>query len=110
DQRHQLYVQWLNAGAQSPDVLQLDVVWTAELAAAGWILPLDAYEPDEEAFFEQAIAANTYGGGLYALPLFVDAGMLYWRTDLLDHPPRTFDELYRQAERAMREHDVRYGF
>src|SRR5687768_12345977 len=30
DQRHQLYVQWLNAGSPSPDVLQLDVVWTAE--------------------------------------------------------------------------------
>jgi ABC-type glycerol-3-phosphate transport system substrate-binding protein len=26
DQRHQLYVQWLNARASEPDVLQLDVV------------------------------------------------------------------------------------
>src|SRR5690349_9590225 len=30
DQRHQLYVQWLNAWSAEPDVLQLDVVWTAE--------------------------------------------------------------------------------
>ena len=37
DQRHQLYVQWLNAHASEPDVLQLDVVWTPEFAAAGWI-------------------------------------------------------------------------
>jgi len=36
DQRHQLYVQWLNAHATDPDVLQLDVIWTAEFAAAGW--------------------------------------------------------------------------
>ena len=41
DTRHQLYVHWLNAYATEPDVLQLDVVWTAEFAAAGWILPLD---------------------------------------------------------------------
>ena len=41
DQRHQLYVQWLNAHAPEPDVLQLDVIWTAEFAGAGWILPLD---------------------------------------------------------------------
>ena len=34
DQRHQLYVQWLNAGAQDPDVLQLDIIWTAEFAGA----------------------------------------------------------------------------
>jgi len=26
DQRHQLYVQWLNARAPEPDVLQLDVI------------------------------------------------------------------------------------
>src|SRR5687768_7641922 len=30
DQRHQLYVQWLNARSAVPDVLQLDVIWTAE--------------------------------------------------------------------------------
>ncbi len=46
DQRHQLYVQWLNARAPIPDILQLDVIWTPEFAAAGWILPLDAFEPD----------------------------------------------------------------
>ncbi len=37
--------QWLNAWAADPDVLQLDVVWTPEFAAAGWILPLDALRP-----------------------------------------------------------------
>src|SRR4051812_35576997 len=48
DQRHQLYVQWLNAGAGDPDILQLDVVWTAEFAAAGWLLPLDRFAPDTD--------------------------------------------------------------
>ena len=43
DQRHQLYVQWLNARASDPDVLQLDVVWTPEFAAAGWIADLDRF-------------------------------------------------------------------
>ena len=33
-QRHQLFVQWLNAHAGAPDILQLDVVWTPEFAAA----------------------------------------------------------------------------
>ena len=35
DQVHQLYVQWLNAQASDPDILQLDVIWTPEFAAAG---------------------------------------------------------------------------
>lgn len=45
-QRYQLYVHWLNARTGTPDVLQLDVIWTPELAAAGWILPLDRFAPD----------------------------------------------------------------
>jgi ABC-type glycerol-3-phosphate transport system substrate-binding protein len=51
DARHQLYVQWLNAHAPEPDVLQLDVVWTAEFAAAGWIASLDPYQPAVDEFF-----------------------------------------------------------
>ncbi|MDT8436013.1 MAG: ABC transporter substrate-binding protein [Gemmatimonadota bacterium] len=99
DQRHQLYVQWLNAGASTPDILQLDVVWTPEFAAAGWILPLDRFAPDTAAFFPATIAANRWDGTLFALPWFVDVGMLYWRTDLLDAAPRSFAEVERAVAR-----------
>src|SRR5690349_1080567 len=44
-QRHQLFVQWLNARAGEPDVLQLDVVWTPEFAAAGWVLSMARSHP-----------------------------------------------------------------
>src|SRR3954469_7077237 len=86
-QRHQLYVQWLNARAGDPDVLQLDVVWTPEFAAAGWLLPLDRFSPDTAAFSPAMIAANRWRDSLYALPWFVDVGLLYWRTDLMAHAP-----------------------
>jgi multiple sugar transport system substrate-binding protein len=110
-QRHQLYVQWLNAHAGDPDVLQLDVIWTPEFAAAGWILPLDRFEPEREAFFPATIRANEWAGRLYALPWYVDVGLLYWRTDLVDHEPATLDELVTSARRAMdRPNGPRYGF
>ena len=96
-QRHQLYVQWLNARAGDPDVLQLDVVWTAEFAAAGWIAPLDRFQPDTGAFFPNVLAADRWAHHLYALPWYADVGMLYWRTDLLARPPRTFAELSADA-------------
>ncbi len=101
DQRHQLYVQWLNAHAGNPDVLQLDVVWTPEFAGAGWILPLDRYHPDTDRFFAATVAANRWDHRLYALPWFVDVGMLYWRTDLVDAPPPTMAALEAGARRAM---------
>jgi multiple sugar transport system substrate-binding protein len=110
DQRHQLFVQWLNAGASDPDILSLDVIWTPEFAAAGWILPLDRFGPDTAAFFSATIAANRWRDTLFALPLFVDVGMLYWRTDLMRRPPQSFDDLRRLALEARKDPGVRYGF
>lgn len=99
-QRHQLYVQWLNARAGDPDILQLDVVWTPEFAAAGWVLPLDRFDPPRDEFFPATAEANTWRGELFALPWFVDVGMLYYRTDLMPGPPRSLDELVRFAREA----------
>lgn len=109
DQRHQLYVQWLNARASQPDILQLDAIWTPEFAAAGWILDLDHFRPPTDSFFPATIAANRWNGRLYALPWFVDVGMLYWRTDLMSQPPATFAELDHLATRARAEQGLRYG-
>jgi multiple sugar transport system substrate-binding protein len=104
-QRHQLFVQWLNAHVGDPDVLELDVIWTSEFAAAGWIRPLDSYSPNRDDFFPATVAANIWDGKLYAIPWYVGVGLLYWRTDLIDHAPRSMDELVEQAERAMGEPD-----
>ena len=109
DQRHQLYVQWLNARASDPDVLQLDVVWTAEFAAAGWIAGLDRYHPAVDRFFPAAVAADRWNGALYALPWFIDVGMLYWRTDLVSRAPRDLGDLVELARRAQAEHGVPFG-
>ena len=109
DQRHQLYVQWLNARAPAPDVLQLDVIWTAEFAAAGWIRPLDSSELDLDDFVQAAVAAARWQGNVYAAPWFVDLGLLYWRTDLLAAPPHSLSELRDTARRLRGENAVRFG-
>jgi multiple sugar transport system substrate-binding protein len=110
DQRHQLYVQWLNARTSDPDVLQLDVVWTPEFAAAGWIASLDRFHPPVDGFFAAAVAADRWNGALYALPWFIDVGMLYWRTDLVPRAPRDLGDLVQLARRARDEHGVPFGF
>ncbi|MFN2637277.1 MAG: ABC transporter substrate-binding protein [Gemmatimonadaceae bacterium] len=97
-QRHQLYVQWLNARVGNPDILQLDVVWTPEFAAAGWVLPLKRFAPVTTDFFPATIEANTWGGELYALPWFADVGLLYRRTDVVPREPRTLAEMVSEAK------------
>jgi hypothetical protein len=75
-------------------------VWTPEFAAAGWILDLDRFHASTADFFPAAVAANRWNGVLHALPWFIDVRMLYWRTDLISHPPENVDELERLALRA----------
>jgi multiple sugar transport system substrate-binding protein len=109
DQRRQLYVQWLNAHAPEPDVLQLDVIWTAEFAGAGWIRPLQATAGDADDFIAAAWQAAHWRDTLYALPWFVDVGLLYWRTDLLESPPRSIAELRDAAIRIKGREPLRFG-
>ncbi len=109
DQRHQLYVQWLNARAADPDVLQLDVVWTAEFAGAGWILPLDRFAPETNDLVPAALSAARWRDRLFAMPWFVDLGLLYWRSDLLPAAPVSLADLAADARRLQRTGAVRYG-
>jgi multiple sugar transport system substrate-binding protein len=107
-QRHQLFVQWLNARVGQPDLLQLDVVWTPEFAAAGWILPLEPWHPDVADFFPGVIAADRWSDALYALPWWTDAGMLYRRTDLVPDAPTSLEAMVDDLRRA-RETGARVG-
>ena len=109
DQRHQLYVQWLNARVGEPDVLQLDVVWTPEFAAAGWIHALDEFHPSAGDFFAAAVAANRWQGALYALPWFIDVGMLYWRTDLMPAAPDSLESLKQLSQTLIAKQQVSFG-
>ena len=101
---HDLVTQKLRNRDPEMDVFFMDVIWPAEFAAAGWVLPLDEYFPPQQQkeFHEAPIEANRYRGRIYGVPLFVDAGMLYYRKDLLAkyhlQPPRLWSELIRQAK------------
>ena len=76
------------------DVVTTDVVWSAEFAAQGWIIPLKgAYGLDTSGLLPATVKAATYNGTLYAAPYASDGGLLYYRTDLVTKAPTTWDEL-----------------
>lgn len=100
---HDMLTQKLKNKSPDTDVFLMDVIWPPEFAAAGWAEPLDRFFPPAQraGFVAGALRANTWRGGLYGVPLFIDCGMLYYRSDLLDRygfaPPATWPELARQA-------------
>lgn len=101
---HDLVTQKLKNRDPEMDVFFMDVIWPAEFAAAGWTLPLDRFFPPREhkKFLEAPILANSYQTHIYGVPVFIDAGLLYFRKDLLAKhgfaPPRTWPELVDQAK------------
>jgi len=74
------------------DVVTVDVIWTAEFAAKGWITPLNG-KIDTSPLLQATVKAATYAGKLYAAPFASDGGLLYYRKDIVPTPPKTWDEL-----------------
>jgi multiple sugar transport system substrate-binding protein len=76
------------------DVVSVDVVWTAQFAAQGWIQPLkDQYAMDTSKLLPPTVKAATYNGTLFAAPSTSDGGMLYYRKDLVPTAPTTWDQM-----------------
>lgn len=94
DQQHDDLVQNYQAKNPNYDVASVDVVWTAEFAAKGWLQPLkDKMAVDTAGMLKPTIEAGSYKGTLYAAPVSSDGGILYYRTDLVPTAPKTWDEM-----------------
>ncbi|MET8014207.1 ABC transporter substrate-binding protein [Streptomyces sp. NPDC005271] len=103
-------VTGLRSGSARFDILNIDVAWTSEFAAAGWIAPLDADRFPLDRFLPPVVATATFGGRLRAVPYVTNAGLLYYRKDVLDaegeKPPRTWAELRRLAKTVAPAHGL----
>ena len=116
DEQHQFYVINLRAAAADFDVMALDVIWVAEFARAGWLSDLtETFSPAvRNMFFNGPIAAVMYQDRAYAVPWFVDAGLLYYRKDLLAKykfkPPKTWQALSKIAGSIKQHEPGMYGF
>lgn len=100
-ERLALYQQLLAAEATDIDVFQIDVIWPGILGTH--FIDLTAYSGGAEAqHFAAIVENNTIDGELKAMPWFTDAGVLYYRTDLLEKygrdVPATWQELTETAQ------------
>ncbi|PID60891.1 ABC transporter substrate-binding protein [candidate division KSB3 bacterium] len=98
-----LYLKKLVAQSPEIDLYQVDVIWPGEMAEHF----IDLYQYGAEEYVDEHFAAliqnNTVDGRLVAMPWFMDAGLLYYRSDLLKKygyaaPPSTWDELEKMAK------------
>lgn len=101
-QSHNQYVTVFNSKGTDYDVFDADVIWPAEFAQAGYALPLDKFVQKDginmKDYMQGPVQALTFKGQLWGMPKFIDAGLLFYRKDLIPTPPKTWDELIKMAE------------
>ncbi|HLL97828.1 MAG TPA: ABC transporter substrate-binding protein [Rubrobacteraceae bacterium] len=105
------------AGGGDIDVIGGDVIWPIQYAAQGWLMDLsDSFpESEQQKYLPAPLQANTYEGKIYGIPWFIDAGMFYYRKDLLEQagfsaPPKTWDELKEMALKTKQDTGTPNGF
>ncbi|GAA0614609.1 ABC transporter substrate-binding protein [Virgibacillus siamensis] len=112
--QHDAYVTMLNAKSSEIDVFDIDVVWPAEFAQAGYTLPLDRFiqkdNVDLSKYNQGALSAAQFNGKQWAMPRYVDAGLLFYRKDLVDQVPKTWDELTAQAKKLQGKKGTDFGY
>ncbi|MET0743775.1 MAG: ABC transporter substrate-binding protein [Microvirga sp.] len=100
-ERLALYQQLLAANAPDIDVFQIDVVWSGILAPHFQDLTAKAAGVIDKSF-PSMIETSKVQGKLVAMPWFADAGLLYYRKDLLEKygkpVPQTWAELTETAK------------
>jgi multiple sugar transport system substrate-binding protein len=101
DQQRELLVRRLAAEDDDIDLASLDVIWTAEFAEAGWILPWEGERrrTAEEDKLEGPLETVDYQGKIWAIPHTSNTQLLWYRKDRVDAPPEdfTWDEMIDQA-------------
>lgn len=109
DQLAQLVAN-LQAKSDEYDVIDMDVIWTAEFASNGWIIPLPESQFPLGDFLKPAVDTAIYQGRLYAVPDYSNADLLYYRKDILakagKQPPRTWAQLQQLAETVAPEYGL----
>jgi multiple sugar transport system substrate-binding protein len=105
------------AGGGEIDVIGGDVIWPAQFAAQGWIVDFSDRMPESEQskYLPGPIESLTYDGKIWGVPWYTDAGMLYYRKDLLEQsgisaPPKTWPELQEMALQVSQDTGTKYGF
>jgi multiple sugar transport system substrate-binding protein len=103
----------LQAKSDLYDVIDMDVIWTAEFASNGWIIPLPQSQFPLGDFLKPAVDTARYQGRLYAVPDYSNADVLYYRKDILakagKQPPKTWAQLQQLARTVAPEYGL-YGY
>jgi trehalose/maltose transport system substrate-binding protein len=98
DEQRNQFVQRQEAKSGECDVFYADVIWTAEFASQKWLYDMTPYVKDRASeLIPATLKSVTYEGRNWGMPNETNAPFLYYRTDQVKTPPKTWQEVYEIA-------------
>lgn len=111
---HDQLVTAFSSQSSEIDIFLADTIWPAEFAQANYALELDRFiekdDVDMDAHFDGPVKAGNFDGRQWAMPFFVDAGVFFYRTDIVDEAPETWDDLIEAANQYKGEEGTQFGY
>ena len=106
----EIYTTDFQQDSPNYDLVYMDIIWLPKFAKEERLRQLDddriAQAVLKQDFLEQEVKLGQYEGHLYRIPFRSDAGVLFYRKDLLEkagvQPPTTFPEVL-QASQKLKE-------
>jgi multiple sugar transport system substrate-binding protein len=99
DQQRTQLVQRERAKSPECDVLGMDVIWTAEFAAQGWLHDTTpAIQARQSEFIPATLNTTKIGGKYWAVPFNTNAGLLFYDKSKIHTPPTTWQQAYQMAK------------
>jgi trehalose/maltose transport system substrate-binding protein len=97
-EQRRLQIQRLRAKSTECDVLGMDVIWTAEYAAQGWLKDVSDYiSQNGDKFIKSTVDTTEFEGKNWGVPFNSNAGFIYYRNDQVNEAPKDWETLYKEA-------------
>src|SRR5215208_4974839 len=97
-EQRRLQIQRLRAKSTECDVLGMDVIWTAEYAAQGWLKDVSDYiSQNGDNFIKSTVDTTEFEGKNWAVPFNSNAGFIYYRNDQVNEAPKDWETMYKEA-------------
>ncbi len=113
-EQHNTYVTSFSGNSNDYDIFTSNVPWPGEFSQAGYAMALDRYIErdgiDMSQYVPGYVDSYTFQGQLWGIPTFGNVPLLYYRTDIVETAPTTWEELLSMAQEYQGTNDTTYGY
>lgn len=100
NERKELLARYLRSKSNRIDIFSVDIIWVPRFAK--WSLSLDSMMDSTKLkkLLPYALNSCSYNGKLYAIPLYIDIALMFYRDDMLKQLPE-YDQFTKELSQSI---------